>query len=288
MTSSLLLRLAQMNYTEIEFELSSLEPWSEILQAYLNETEIESLEETTSGFKAYIRSEVFKDDQIENIVNRLPKDLTIRWTHKEVETINWNEEWEKNFDPVEIEDKIRIRAPFHASNKDFEWEILMKPKMSFGTGHHATTAGVLELMLDIPFAGKKVLDMGCGTAILSIAAEFFGSNEIDAVDIDDWAVENSIENVDLNSCNYIHVFKGSAEMIPRKSYNVVLANINKNVLLDQIPIYSQHLEKSGVLVLSGFYSEDLEDIAKMAGQSGLRLERSVNNDNWIAASFSYE
>ena len=202
-----------------------------------------------------------------------------------MQTVNWNEEWEKNFDPVSIGDQFYLRAPFHKPSPAHRFEIVIQPKMSFGTGHHGTTSGILELVSELQLTDKSVLDMGCGTAILAIAAYLLGSRDIDAIDIDEWAYTNALENVLLNNCAEIRVIQGDKSAIPDRTYDVIFANINRNILLEDMSSYAVHLEDDGYLYLSGFYQEDLPLIQKEAEKYGLVMERKLNNDRWIAAEF---
>ena len=199
--------------------------------------------------------------------------------------MNWNEEWEKNFEPIVIADACAVRAPFH---KPFnvQYEIVIEPKMSFGTGHHETTFMMLQFILENTFEGKTVLDMGCGTAVLAILAEMRGASKVDAIDIDDWCVENSEENVLRNHCKYISVKLGDASVLPTsETYDTIIANINRNILLNDMEIYSKGLKMGGELYLSGFYKEDLPIIIECCNKLGLQFVENKEKNNWIAAKF---
>jgi ribosomal protein L11 methyltransferase len=276
-----------LNY--FEFEISIL-PYSseisEILIAELAEVGFESFSETPSSLLAYIPENLM---EIENIKPILTKDrfdrILLSFTNKTIPAQNWNALWESNFDPIFIEDKILVRAPFHTIEKQFEHEIVIEPKMSFGTGHHETTALMMEQMLEIDFNGKVVLDMGCGTGILAILASQLGAKNITAIDYDEWAYENSIENFKRNNCNNINAILGDASAIPAIIYQVILANINRNVLLTDISAYSKFMNAENILILSGFYSEDMEMIVKEAALHKLLINSHKIRNNWTVCVF---
>ena len=205
---------------------------------------------------------------------------------EDIEEQNWNSVWEKNFDPVVIEGLCAVRAPFHQAFPDVRFEIVIEPKMSFGTGHHQTTRLILEEMFRIEFAGKKILDMGCGTGVLAILAAKMGAAEITAIDIDDWAYENTLENIIRNNCPQIQVKKGSTEAIPEEKYDVILANINRNILLEQIPVYSRQLSEGALLIVSGILSEDEEIIRSRAEEDSVLTHLTSRSlDKWMMMIF---
>jgi ribosomal protein L11 methyltransferase len=277
-----------MNFIEIDIHLSEDGPWREICMAYLDDTAVDSLEDSPGGIKAYVRKDVFDKDDIMNALDQLPPDVLLNVQFQEIESVNWNAEWEKNFHPVSIGSTFYLRAPFHPTSDRFRFEILMQPKMAFGTGHHATTSGILTLSEELDLSGKRVLDMGCGTAVLAIAAHLLGANEIDAIDIDEWAFNNAIENLELNNAGHIKVIMGDAGDIPDKTYDLIYANINRNILLNDMDTYVDHLALDGKLYMSGFYDEDLEMIVNKAHENGLILEDKRINDRWVAAKFGRE
>ena len=270
-----------MVYTEVTFEFSSLEPWREILVAYIAEIDFESFEDTDSGVKAYIPSLSFDEAKLKQVCDDLG--LEVKFTFKDIEDENWNEKWETNFQTVVIDNRCGIRASFHQP-LDVEHEVIITPKMSFGTGHHATTFGMMANMLSIDFKGKRVLDMGCGTAVLAILAEKLGAKDVLAIDIEEWAFNNSKENTEVNGSKNIRIDLGGAEKI-NGQFEVILANINRNVLLTDIKLYAQHLNSGGSILLSGFYDQDLTLIKEEAFKNNLAYQSHQLKDNWATAQF---
>src|SRR5690606_12892197 len=256
-----------MNYLEFTFTIAPLQPASEILIAELGQAGFESFVANETGITAYIPKEAFEEDGLSGVQILQSGELSITYTTQETEQVNWNEEWEKNFHPIQVEDSCCVRAPFHPKT-DVKYDIVIEPKMSFGTGHHATTHMMIQFLLKNDFEGKKVLDMGCGTGVLAIVAEKRGAVEVDAIDIDNWCYQNSMENVERNNCSRISVFEGGAELLGGKKYDVVIANINRNILLEDIPTYSRCLEKGGQLYLSGFYEADIPAIQEKCLEHG--------------------
>ena len=198
--------------------------------------------------------------------------------------MNWNEEWEKNFEPIEVDNTCRVRAPFH-EYKEVQYDIVIEPKMSFGTGHHETTFMVIQHLLETDVTGKKTLDMGCGTAILAILAEMKGAQPIDAIDIDNWCYLNSIENAERNNCKHISVYEGDASLLPGRTYDVIIANINRNILLNDMQVYVDCLNPGGTLLLSGFYEEDIPAIDESCSSKGLKLIKKHQKNNWVALKY---
>jgi ribosomal protein L11 methyltransferase len=198
---------------------------------------------------------------------------------------NWNEEWEKNFEPIQVDDLVSIRAPFH-ENPNLKYDIVIEPKMSFGTGHHETTHMMVRHLLQLDLENKKVLDMGCGTGILAIFAEMKGAKPLDAIDIDNWCYENSIENVTRNNCENISVYEGDATLLVDKKYDVIIANINRNILLMDMKVYTNCLEAGGILLLSGFYEQDIPVIDAEVIKYGLKLEKFIQRNNWVALKYN--
>lgn len=271
-----------MNYIECSFEIEPFEPYAEILLAELSELPFESFLEETPFLKAYIPVKDFSKKEVVNCWLFSSDDVKIKWNYKEIPQENWNKKWETSFDAVEIDDFCRIRAPFHNSKQEFTHEIIIEPKMSFGTGHHETTQLMIQGISQLDLTNKKVLDMGSGTAILSILAEKMGAEAVDAIDIEEWAYENMKENIQRNNCTKIKVYQGGEEQIFQldDKYNCILANINKNILLKQIPTYIKHLKKGGDLLLSGFFPSDVDDFQYFV-KSSLLIEIAVeSNDQW--------
>lgn len=273
-------------YIEYHFKVDPLQPGTEILIAELGHIGFESFVETEDGVKAYIQKTDWNESILESIHILSSNEFTVHFTFKEIEQVNWNEEWEKNFSPIEVDGKCLVRAPFH-SKKESEFEIIIEPKMSFGTGHHETTFMMLQFMLENDFKDKKVLDMGCGTAVLAILAEKKGASKIDAIDIDEWCYLNSKENIKENNCNSINVFQGEVSLISNKEYDVILANINRNILLQDIKFYCASLKEKGELYLSGFYLSDLPVIEECCYELGLTLIEKKTNNDWVSTKFVF-
>ncbi len=274
-----------MDYIEVNFKVGMNSPEMEILMAQLGEIGFDSFMESDGGLLAYIPVSNFSESQISDLVSTNQNEAQLNYSFKTIKAQNWNEVWESNYDPVFIKDQVYIRAPFHDTDPTIKYEILVDPKMSFGTAHHETTSLMIEMMLNEDIIGKKVLDMGCGTGILAILAEMMGAANIDAIDNDKWAYENSLENVEKNNCKNIYVQLGEVGILKSVVYEYILANINRNVLLQDIALYATHMVKNGILLLSGFYTEDLEIIESSARDSNLNLVNKMVKNNWISAKF---
>lgn len=273
-----------MNYIEYIFKVEPLQPGTEILIAELGYAGFESFVETEDGVTAYIQKDDWNEAILEAI-NILDSDeFKINFSTSEIEQVNWNSEWEKNFDPIEVNETCTVRAPFHPK-KNFKYEIVIEPKMSFGTGHHETTFMMLQFILENDFKEKTVLDMGCGTAVLAILAEMRGASQIEAIDIDEWCFENSEENIQRNNCKNISVKLGDASLLLNQKYDIIIANINRNILLNDMETYKKCLNKNGELYLSGFYNEDLSIIKDTCNKLGLEFVENKERNKWIAAKF---
>lgn len=271
-------------YIEYTFKVEPIEPTTEILIAELGSVGFESFVENENGVVAYIQKEVWNSDILDDIFVLNSEEFSIEFEHKEIEQTNWNAEWEKNFNPIQVDDLVSIRAPFH-ENPNLKYDIVIEPKMSFGTGHHETTHMMVQHLLNIDVEGKKVLDMGCGTGILAIFAEMKGAQPIDAIDIDAWCYENSIENVERNNCKHISVYEGEASLLKGKNYDVIIANINRNILLNDMKTYTDCLNEEGTLLLSGFYKEDIPTIDNEVSKYGLTLKNTIERNNWVALQY---
>ena len=271
-------------YIEYVFTVSPLQPGTEILIAELGYAGFESFVETENGVTAYIQKEDWNDKILSDIQILTSEEFKIDFTFSEIKQVNWNAEWEKNFDPIEVDGKCIVRAPFHPKT-DHEFEIVIEPKMSFGTGHHETTYMMLQHLLENDFKDKTVLDMGCGTAVLAILAEKRGALKLDAIDIDPWCFENSEENITRNNCKNISVHLGDASLLVGKQYDAIIANINRNILLADMESYRNCLNNGGELYLSGFYSEDLAVISECCNKLGFNFVDKKERHNWIAAKF---
>lgn len=274
-----------MNYIEYSFTVSPLQPGAEILIAELGSAGFESFVETETGVTAYIQKEEWTEAILNDIQILASEEFVIGYTTSEIEQVNWNAEWEKNFESIEVDEKCVVRAPFHPKT-NVPYEIVIEPKMSFGTGHHETTYMMLQHILENNFKNKRVLDMGCGTAVLAILAEMRGAKLIDAIDIDEWCFQNSEENVNRNNCRNISVHLGDASILAGKRYDIIIANINRNILLDDMHKYRNCLSEGGELYLSGFYSEDLPIIQDCCNNLGFTFVDKKERNNWIAAKFS--
>ena len=271
-------------YIEYIFEVSPKEPATEILIAELGEVGFESFVENENGVTAYIQKNDWKENLLENVFILKSDAFSINFKYNEIAQTNWNAEWEKNFNQIQVDDLVSIRAPFH-ENPNLKYDIVIEPKMSFGTGHHETTHMMVQHLINLNVTNKKVLDMGCGTGILAIFAEMKGANPIDAIDIDAWCYENSLENVQRNGCKNITVYEGDSSLLMNKKYDVIIANINRNILLSDMKIYTSCLNENGVLLLSGFYKEDISIIDAEVSKHGLTLNKTINRNNWVALQY---
>ncbi len=268
------------NYLEFDFKIQPLQPWNEILMAELIEIGFDSFTEEHEGILGYIQKDLFKEAELKALPLFHKHEVTIEYSFTEMPNINWNEEWEKNFEPINIEDKVLIRAEFHESVTGMH-EIIIQPKMSFGTGHHPTTHLMIQQMMDIDFAGKRVLDMGCGTSVLAIYAKQKGAGETKAIDIDEWSVENSKENAVRNSVE-LDIELGTAENLGKENYDVILANINRNILISDIPAYVSVMNAGSELLLSGLCFFDVDDILEVCKENKLKLKKKLQREEWVS------
>ena len=273
-----------MNYIEYDFTVSPTEMGAEILMAELAEVGFDSFEDTPTGIKAYIPKDSWNEHILQDIYLLSNPEFTISYQITEIEQVNWNEEWEKNFSPIVVEDLCTVRANFHPV-PNTRYDIVITPKMSFGTGHHETTYMMLQQLLPLSLEDAKVLDMGCGTGILAIMAALRGAHDITAIDIDPWCVENATENVQQNDCSFITIKEGDVSLIAGEQYNLILANINRNILLSDIPAYTQALLPQGLLLVSGFYEEDLPAIKEKCQEVGLTYLSHIERNRWVSAKF---
>ena len=271
-------------YIGYHFTIEPLELGSEILIAELGEKAFESFIETETGVSAFVQKDLWDEKILENIQILENPEFKIDYTFEEIEQVNWNEEWEKNFEPIDVDGKCHVRAPFHEKT-NAEYDIVIEPKMSFGTGHHETTHMMIQHLLETDLVGKKTLDMGCGTAILAILAEMKGAQPIDAIDIDNWCYLNSIENAERNNCKHISVYEGDASLLIGKKYDIIIANINRNILLNDMQQYVACLNENGILFLSGFYTEDIPVISESCTSKGLTYVKQFERNNWVALKF---
>jgi ribosomal protein L11 methyltransferase len=271
-------------YIQLKLTISPLESGQEIALAFLGEMGFESFVETTEGLEAYIQEESWTPDLLDQLYPLVENGLDIGWSLTAIPPENWNAVWESDFQPILIEDQCAVRAHFHAPI-DVPFELVITPKMSFGTGHHQTTHMMLNTLLNNPPKDEVVLDMGCGTGVLAILAEKLGAVSIDAIDVESWCFENTVENAAMNDCKKVNAIEGDRQLIPEKEYGTIIANINLNVLLLDIPLYAERLRSNGKLFLSGFYTHDIPAIESKANQNGLQNVDYQQKDNWVAAHF---
>lgn len=257
--------------------------FSDIVIASLGEFGFESFEVEDDLVKAYIVESDYKEVDQKLLQQAVSDFINGQSKVRKIEAQNWNAVWESNYEPVEIGNFCRIRASFHPPKEGFKFELLIDPKMSFGTGHHATTSSVIEIMEGLEFANKRVLDMGCGTGVLAILAAKLAAREVVAIDIEDWSVENTLENCEKNGVIQITGLAGGKELLHNlEVFDIILANINKNILFDQAAEYSSAIKKQGYLVLSGFLIEDVADVEQFFGKHQFSALNTVLNDQWAA------
>ena len=276
-----------MNYYELLFTTIVTEDFQQdLLINALGQIGFDTFEEVEFGFKAYIPVDDFDKAVLDATLDAYREMFTFSYDITLIPQKNWNEVWESNFEPIIIKDKIYVRATFHAPRPEFAYEIVIDPKMAFGTGHHQTTSMMLEMLLENDMTGKKVLDMGCGTGILAIMASKSGASAVTAIDYDPVCFESTIENSQLNKIFNVQTLNGSKEAIPDEQFDVILANINRNILLDQLKRYSEVLKPDGELYLSGFYeTPDLDLIMDEARKYGIKYIIHKINNGWVAAKF---
>ena len=271
-------------YIAYYFEVEPQIPGVEILIAELGYVGFESFVETPKGVTAYIQKNEFLSTMLEDIQILKNDSFSIQYKFEDIEQVNWNAKWEENFHPILIDNRCAVRAPFH-SKSSAQYDIIIEPKMSFGTGHHETTHMMIQFILDSDIQNKTVLDMGCGTGVLAILAEMKEASNIEAIDIDEWCYLNSIENIERNSCHNIKVLKGDASILKAKKFDIIFANINRNILIKDIPIYASCLNPNGLLFLSGFYKNDIPMIQDVCADYSLNLEAQISKNDWVALKF---
>ena len=276
-----------MEYTKTSWKIDpDSEINREILVANLGNIGYESFTETGEYIEAYIVSRDFSQEGLSDL---FPEDFTLfksSYTYEIIPDQNWNEVWEKNyFQPLMIADRCLIRAPFHTDYPKAEYELIIEPAMAFGTGNHETTSLMISAILNQDLIGKSVLDMGCGTGILSILASQRGAESITGIDIDRWAINSTIENAAINGIKNLQIIEGGVEAIPQKTFDIIYANIQRNILLKDMPGYINALKTGGELIMSGFYISDLESIKSRAEELGIQFLRSDQNNTWVAAQF---
>lgn len=271
-----------MKYIELQCRIFPAEPASDILVAQLAEIGFESFEETDTGLVAYIPEKNFNYDDVLNLEVINSGLFDIETEYQVLEEKNWNALWESQYDPVLIDNSIFVRAPFHKPHPQAKYDIIIEPKMSFGTAHHETTALVLKLMLKSNLSGKTVLDMGCGTGILTIMAAKKGATALTAIDNDQWAIDNTPKNLNHNNVEGVEVINGDASSIPEKTFDLIVANINRNVIINDMPVYLKHLKKEGTLIVSGFYEFETPLIRDIVEKYDRTIEEEISENQWTA------
>ena len=263
-------------YIELAVKVSPLEPFRDLFIAQLGAVGFESFSETEEGFAAYILKE---DYSASAAMEQMQWDgVTVSVKEQEIEQVNWNAEWERNFNPIEVDGRVYIRAPFHAERAGFEYAMLIEPKMSFGTGHHQTTHMMIQWLLETPSNHADVLDMGCGTGILGILAGMRGAKSVHGIDVDTWCIENTLENAQRNGVAMTADLGGSEVL--SGTYDLILANINLNVLLADIAHYEKALRKGGSIFFSGFYEDNVPTLRAAAEALGLTFDGVKAREQW--------
>jgi len=271
----------------VEVRVQAPRELADILVAELSQVGYDTFEDNDEGFCAYIGEGDFDNDAVSEIMSRYEGQGELGYDHRVITRQNWNAEWEKNFQPLIIADRVSVRAPFHEKPEGLEYEIVIMPRMSFGTGHHETTALMIENQLDLDHQGKRVLDMGCGTGILAIMAAHLGAAEILAVDVEPWTVENAADNAAENHCSNIECRLGGVEVLAGEApFDLILANINRNVLLEDMHAYAALLPTGRPILFSGFYQEDLSKIEAEASKHALAYQSHRTKNNWVSAIFT--
>ena len=273
-----------MNYSEINFFIDPFEEYiSDVLISELGEIGFDSFVSTETGLVAYALETAFDEVKLKDLLSDFPFEASIDYKVTQIESKNWNEEWEKHyFEPIVIGNECVIHSSFHKNVPKAKYDIVIDPKMAFGTGHHETTSLVIGRLLQMDLQDKTVLDMGCGTAVLAILAAMRGAKDIVAIDIDTWCTENSIENIDMNNIQGVDVQLGGAELLTGLHFDIVLANINRNILLADMEQYAACLTSGGELYMSGFYVQDIPLIEAEANRNGLILIDYHEKNNWVA------
>jgi len=276
-----------MSHYQFEISLNPFEPWSEILSAYLADIEFEGFYEQKNILHAFISQANYSEEKFHAALKLLSPNVEVQFVFKELAHRNWNALWESNFEPVFIENRLAILAPFHILHQSsFEHVIIVEPKMSFGTGHHQTTFMMCEEILATQLEEKSVLDMGSGTGVLAILCEMSGAKSVMAVDIEAWSVENCSKNASLNNCSRITSVLGDIDIVKDQTFDMIFANINKNILLNHMTTYVRVLNPNGFLYLSGFFSSDAQEIIKVAKALGLNLASQKEREGWCMLVFN--
>lgn len=268
-----------------DFNIEPAIPGCEILIAQLSQLGFDSFQEHENGISAYVDSKISSEIDLKDIQILNSEEFKISFEITSVEKQNWNIKWESNFEPIYVDNICCVRAPFHPKS-DYKYDLVIEPKMSFGTGHHETTSMMISFILANEFTNSYVCDIGSGTGVLAILAEQRGANKIDAIDIDNWCYLNSLENIERNNSKNINVYEGEVEKLKNLRYDSIFANINLNVLLNDISTYANMLNKNGVLYLSGFYKKDINKIEQEAKNSSLKLIETKQKNDWVSLKLS--
>lgn len=269
-----------MNYIELNIALSPFSPWNEIVVSQLAEIGFESFTETDHAVQAYIQEELYNNEHVEQILHSIGQQISIVTKTTLIEHQNWNAAWEADFKPVDVDERLIIRAPFHARSQTIDREIIIQPQMSFGTGHHHTTWLLSKTLLDIDFNNKRVLDVGTGTGVLAIQAAQQGAQFIVGTDIEDEVCQNAKENCERNGMPHIEIILGDLDQVTSADFDIIIANINKNVLKRHMPLYSKLIKSGGLLFLSGFFHTDVEEIIDHAAHFDLKDAKFESKETW--------
>lgn len=276
-----------MNTVKVTFTIEPAGEWvTDLLMADLADAGFDTFVENSTGCEAYIPENRYNPEILRQIAGNAPEGYTFTYDAETIQAKNWNEEWEKNyFQPLVIKNQVVIRAPFHTGYPECRYEIVIEPNMAFGTGNHETTSMMMDMMLEMDFHGKRVLDMGCGTGILGILSGMLGSHDITAIDIDQWSYDAALENAQVNQIQGMSVYMGDAGLLGSISFDIILANIQKNVILNDLPAYAGVLNPGGHLLVSGFYTSDIADIETVASKCNLKAETSLEKNGWALIVF---
>jgi ribosomal protein L11 methyltransferase len=274
-----------MDYIELDIKVTPRQPGTDLLISELAESGFESFVETENGFLAYIPTKEFSESSVSSIQQFDNEIGKVEFSQKTIPAQNWNAEWERDYQPILISNKLLIRAPFHESISDIDMELIIQPQQSFGTGHHPTTRLMAEKLLTMPLDGRYVLDMGCGTGVLAILANKLGASSVLGIDIESNSVENARENVNRNQAAHVTIEEGTENQLAGRKFDVILANINKNVLMKAMPVYSNALNENGELLLSGFFLTDVEELKNEAHKNGLMYSATETDGEWALLHF---
>lgn len=273
------------SFVEVHWQVEPLIPGREIVVALMSEFDFDSFVDSDLGVLCYMRSENFDELALRDIEAESPEGFNWSFSWKEIPNQNWNAEWESKFEPVDVIGKLQIRAPFHTADSNFELDIIVAPKMAFGTGHHETTWLISKALIENPPLNLATLDMGCGTGVLAILSRMLGAGKTIAIDIDPWSVENTIENMELNHIEGIEVRLGGADAIGEEKFDLILANINRNILLQDMRAYTSAMLPGATIMFSGFFVSDREVMELEASKYGLHFVSADNKGDWAMLKF---